>query len=187
MPSHRLIKEGDPSNAEWLLVWDDARFVLMNPSGHPEYAADAGMAHRAMDIFALYGHDKITFNSPDGSLEFKKNPAALAELRWFVDVGLGADTEFRRELHRHAKRIILLGLAMFLIAAGLFGLYCWYAWSAPNQPRLNWLTGRFIHWLLLLLLGGTLAGPIVVYGGFRQLRRIRQIERALGIGGSQTN
>lgn len=185
MPSHRLIKENDPSNAEWRLEWDDTQFVLTNPDGQPEYDADAGIAHRAVDIFALYGEEKIAFNHLEGPLEFKKNAAAVADLRWFVDVGLGADAEFRRALHWHAKRTIFLGLALFLIAGGLFGLYGWYAWCAPNQPRVNWLTGRFIHWLLLLLLGGAVGGQIAAYRGFRQLRRLRRIERALEMGGSQ--
>jgi hypothetical protein len=55
-------------------------------------------------------------------------------LRTFVEANLEKDAEYRTHLHREAVRDIPIGLAMFIVAGGLFGLYCWYASWAPDPP-----------------------------------------------------
>src|SRR5262249_42516734 len=86
--SHRLIPEGGSSKAEWLLEWDDAKFALKDPDGQPVFEAEAAYAYRVVKLYELHAEGKISFASPHGSLAFKKNPAALAELREFVEAGL---------------------------------------------------------------------------------------------------
>jgi hypothetical protein len=115
-------------------------------------------------------------------------PAALAELREFVEAGLGSDAEYCTELRRQSLRSIPLGLAMFFVAGGLFGLYCWYASWAPDPPPGHWIRwfGWLIHGILLVLLGAALAGPLVAYFfGLRQWLRVRRLERAVAMGGSR--
>jgi len=185
--SHQLIPEGGSSKAEWLLEWDDAKFALKDPDGQPVFEAEAAYAYRVVKLYELYAEGKISFASPHGSLAFKKNPAALAELREFVEERLGSDGEYCTELRRQSLRSIPLGLAMFFVAGGLFGLYCWYASRAPDPPPGHWIRwfGWLIHGILLVLLGAALAGPLVAYFGLRQWLRVRRIERAVAMGGSR--
>jgi hypothetical protein len=179
MHSHRLILQGGSSIAEWLLEWDEAKFMLKDLDGQSVFEAEAAYAHRVVEFFELYAEGKISFASPHGSLTFKKNPAALAELRVFVETALSFDAEYRRQLQGQSLQSIQIGLTMLFVAGGLFGPYCWYASWAPDPPPGHWLRwlGWLIHGILLILLGAALAGPFMVYFGLRQWLRLRRIER----------
>jgi hypothetical protein len=167
--SHRLLLKGGPSTAEWRLQWDDTKFVLKDPDGQSVFETDTAYAHRVVDIYELYAQGKISLTSP---------------LRKFVEAGIGADNQYRAELRRQSLRAILRGIAIFVIAGGLFTLYCWYASWAPDPPHwVRWF-GWLIHGILLLLLAIALAGPWLVYFGLRQWLRIRRIERAVAINGN---
>jgi hypothetical protein len=113
----------------------------------------------------------------------RRNPAASAALRAFVEAGLRSDVAYRTQLKHESLLSIPIGLAMFLVAGGLFALYCWYASWAPDPPPDHWLRsfGWLVHGILLLLLGAALAGPFVAYNGLRQWLRIRRIEREAGL------
>lgn len=162
------------------------KIVLKDPDGQPVFEAQVACAHRAVELYELYAEGKISFASPHGSLAFKKNPAALAELRDFVEAGLASDAEYRTALRRQSLRAISLGLTMFVIAGGLFGLYCWYASGASDPPPGHWIRwfGWLIHGILLVLLAAALAGPFIAYFGFRQWLRVRWIERGLAMDSS---
>ncbi|HVR74653.1 MAG TPA: hypothetical protein VMT52_09985 [Planctomycetota bacterium] len=186
MPSHRLILKGDSSSAEWLLEWDKARFVLKDPDGQYVFEAEAAIAHRVVEIYELYAEGKICFDSPNGTLTFKKNPAAVEEVRELVEAGLASDAEYRAELNRQSLRAIPRGLAMFFVAGGLYGLLlvCVVGTDAPPDHwirRFRWL----IRGVLFVLMCVALAGPYVCYFGLRQWLRVRRIEREIEAAGSQ--
>lgn len=184
--SHKLIAERQALKGEWLLEWDNAKFVLKDPGGQPVFEADAANAVRVIDLYELYVESKISLASPQGSLAFKKNPAAVAELRRFVDVRLAEDVDYRSELRRQSLLAIPLGLAMFLVAGGLFGLYCWYASWAPDPPLRHWIRwlGWLVHLVLAVLLGAAFAGAVIGCFGLRRWLGIRRIERAIATGNS---
>ncbi len=179
MESHRLVLEGGPRDAEWLLEWEGVTLTLTGPDGRPVFETGAGGAHRLVDLYDLYAEGKITLATPHGAVTFRKQPAALAALRALVEAGLAQDAEFRAELRRQSLRAIPRGLVMFVVGGGLFGLYCWYASWAPDPPPGHWVRwfGWLIHGALLVLMAAGLAGPFVAYFGFRQWLRVRRIER----------
>jgi len=175
----RLILKDDPTKAEWLLQWDNSSFSLKNPEGQPVFETAVSTVHRLVEIRELYAEDKISLAIPYGSMVFESDPIALAELRAFVAKSLGSDAEYCAELQRRSLRSIPIGLAMFLVAGSLFGLYCWYAIGAPDPPPGHWIRwfGWLIHGILLILLGVALAGPYVAWLGVREWLRIRWIVR----------
>jgi hypothetical protein len=177
--SHRLVPEGGPPDAEWLLEWDDAAVTLKGPDGRPAFESPLAAVHRVVGLHELYAEGKISFAGPRGALTFKKQPDALAALRGLVEAGLAGDTEFRDTLRRQSLHAILRGLAMFALGGGLFGLYCWYASWAPDPPPGHWIRwfGWLIKGILLVLMAVGLAGPFVAYFGLRQWLRVRRIER----------
>lgn len=126
MHSHRLIPASGSSRAAWLLEWDDKRLVLQDPEGEPVIEAEIARAHHVIDLSVAFLDGTIGFVSPQGDLQFKQNRAALAELRDLVNAGLRSDPEYRAAMRRRALRAMPVGAAMFLIAGGLFGCYCWY-------------------------------------------------------------
>lgn len=179
MESHRLIQEGGPRDAEWLLAWDDATLTLNAPDGQQVLETPSTAAHRLVELYELYAEGKVSFATPHGSLTFQKQPAALSALRALVEAGIASDTEFRADLRRHALRVIPRGLVMFVVGGGLFGLYCWYVSWAPDPPPGHWIRwfGWLIHGVLLILMGACLAGLFAAYLGLRQWLRVRRIER----------
>jgi hypothetical protein len=178
--SYRLILERGSPTAEWLLEWDASRLVLRDPQNRVVFDAAASEAHRALDPYQLYAEGKISITGPYGAWVFKSNGAALAALRDFLEAGLAADAEYRSELRRQALRVMPLGLALFVVGGGLFGLYCWYASWAPDPPRGHWIRwfGWLIHLILLVLMAAGIAGPCMAWFGLRQWLRIRRIEQA---------
>jgi hypothetical protein len=178
MPFHRILPENGRPGDEWSLEWDDATFILKDPDGEPALEVGATRAHRLVEAYDLYAEGKVTFTTPHGALTFKPDQATLVALREFVEENLRSDPEYREELRRHARRSIVLGLMMFVVAGGLFGLYCWWASWAPDPPPGHWIRwfGGLIHGVLLVLMAGAIAGPFVCWFGFRQLLRVRRIE-----------
>jgi len=185
MHSHQLTYEGGLTDAKWLLEWDDAAVTLRGPDGQPVFQAEAGQALRIIEIFELYAEGKVSFATTHGSLTFKKNRAAAAEMRSFVEAGLRADPEYLAQLRRHSAVTTTRGLAMFVVAGGLFGLYCWWAFTDGDPPVGTWQRwvlvwfGWLIHGMLLILMGVSLAGPFVSFFGLRQWWRFRRIGRAV--------
>jgi hypothetical protein len=179
MELHRMILEGGPRDAEWLLEWDDATLALKDPDGHPVFEVESNSAHRVVGLYQLFAEGQISFATPVGFLTFKKHRAALTPMRRLVELGLARDAEFRSELRRESLRAIPRGLALFVVGGGLFSLYCWYASWAPDLPSGHWIRwfGWLIHGVLLVLMGAALAGPCVCYFGFRQWLSVRRIER----------
>jgi hypothetical protein len=182
MPSHRLIAEHGPKDAEWRLEWNDAAFRLEDPDGRPVIQADDGKGHRLVDLYDLLVEGKISISTPAGGLAFKKNRDAIRELKAYVESGLRSDDEYRIQLKADAARAIPRGLLAFFGGGVPFGLYCWMASWAPDPPPGHWVRwfGGLIHLVLLVLLGTTIAGLVVCLFGLRQWRRIRRIERELG-------
>lgn len=178
MPSHRLVLESDSSNAEWLLEWNSVEFVLKNPQGEPVFTVDTAVAHRVVGLFELYAKGRIGLASTQGSLVFQKHPAANADLRDLVKAALQGDVGYRAQVRRQAKHSVAIGLAMFVVAGTLFGLFCWYASWAPDPPPGHWIQrfGWLIHICLLVLLAIALTGPFVAAFGVRLWQRVRCIE-----------
>ncbi|MDH3719557.1 MAG: hypothetical protein OES79_15655 [Planctomycetota bacterium] len=181
MPAHRLTLEDGTSRDEWLLEWNASQFVLKDPDARCVLNADTAGAHRLVEIYELYAESKISFASPAGPLTFASQPEVVADVRAFVEAGLARDDEYRRSLKIQARGAVQRGLVMFLVGGSLFGLYCWWASWAPDPPPGHWLRwlGGLIHLVLLLALAVTLAGPYVCLLGWRQLKRINGIERAI--------
>jgi hypothetical protein len=174
----RLILDGDSSKAQWLVEWDDTNFVLHDPNGQAVFEAETFCVHRVVDFYELYAKGRISFTTPSGPLKFQKNDEALEDLLDLVDTGLRGDSEYRDEIRRQSRRGILLGIGMFVIAGGLFGLYCWFAsWAPPPGNWFRWFRW-LIHGVLLFLLAAAFAGPFVAYDGLRQGLLIRRIEWA---------
>jgi hypothetical protein len=185
--SYRLIQEGGPGDAEWVLAWGDATLTLDAPDGQRVFEGPSAAAHHFVELYELYAEGKISFATPHGSLAFKKQSAAVAAVRRLVEVGLAGDPEFCAELRRQSLWAIPLGLVMFVVGGGLFGLYCWYASWAPDPPPGHWMRwfGWAIHLVLLVLMGVGLAGPVVTYFGVRQWLRVRRIERLAAEAGGE--
>lgn len=183
MESHRLVQEGGPRDAEWVLAWDDATLTLDAPDGQRMLEAPPSAAHRIVGLYELYSEGKVSFATPHGPLAFKKR-SAVAAVRGLVEAGLAGDPGYCADLRRQSLRAIPCGLVMFVVAGGLFGLYCWWAFTAGDPPPgtwLRWVLVRFgwaIHWVLLILISVALAGPLVNYSGLRQWWRFRRIGRA---------
>ena len=106
--------------------------MLLNPDGEAVLEAEAARAHRLVELFDLYAEGKVSLATPDGSLTFKRNRAAVADVRAFLEQGLASDVEYRTQLRREAAGAIPRGLVMFVVAGSLFGLYCW--WASRRQP-----------------------------------------------------
>jgi hypothetical protein len=81
---HRLIQEGGPRDAEWVLAWDDALLTLDTPDGQRVLEAPRASAQRLVALYELYAQGKISFDTPHGSLVFKKQSAAVAAVRWYA-------------------------------------------------------------------------------------------------------
>jgi hypothetical protein len=179
MKSHRLVQKGGPSDAEWVLAWDDATLTLTAPDGQRVLQATPTAAHRLVELYELYAEGNVSFATPYGSLEFKKPSATVAAVRELVESGMAGDPEFCAELRRQSLRTITRGLVMFVVCAGPFGLYCWYASWAPEPPAGHWIRrfGWAIHGVLLVLMGVGLAALFAAYFGLRQWLRVKRIQR----------
>ena len=181
MPSHHLMPDKTFPGPAWLLAWDDVTLTLRGPDGEVIFEVPASEAHRIVDVYDLEGEGDITFNVGTKPLTFKANPSAARDLRELVMQGLRTDAPFREAQRRHARVILPTGLVLFVVCGGLFALYCWWASWAPEPPRGHWIryVGPLIHVILLVLLAFALAGPYAAFVAWRQLRRIRAIERSL--------
>jgi hypothetical protein len=181
MPSHRLILERGRSSGEWVLEWDAATLTLRGPDGEVLFEVPSGQAHRIVETYELYAEGKVSFATSAGSLTFKRQGDAARDLRQLVEAGLRSDAGYREAQKAQARRVIPLGLAAGVACGGLFAAYCWWASRAPDPPKGHWLyaIGWLIHLLLLGLLGLALGGPFASYLAWRQLRRVRAVERTL--------
>lgn len=179
MESHRLVAEGGPRDAEWVLAWDDTTLTLDDADGLRVLEAPQDYAHRIIDLYALYAQGKISITNPEGALTFKKHALAATAVRALVETGLAGDPEFCTELRRESLWAIPLGLVMFVVGGGLLGLYCWYASWAPDPPPGHWMRsfGWAIHGALMVLLCVGLGGLSLAYFGMRQSLQVRRIAR----------
>jgi hypothetical protein len=141
-------------------------------------------AHRAINLHEL-DHGQVCLKTPEGNLLFRKNKAAARDVEELLLQGLRSDAEFRERQKRLAKRGIPLGIVLFVVCSGLFSLYCWWSIGRPDPPRGSLLFGLliflgcFIYVGLAALLGVALAGPWITYCGWRDLRRVKKVERQL--------
>jgi hypothetical protein len=180
MHSHKLIREKDPSHAEWSLEWNESVFRLKHPDGETVLEIESAQAHRLVGIQELDNDRKLSLATPEGSLTFKRQKAAAEDLRCFVEAGLRSDPDYRQQIKAQGRRAIRLGLSMFFGGGIPFGLYCWWAVRAPPPPPgLMQSVGWLIHAVLLLLLGCAFGGANGAQWGFRQITRIRRIEEDL--------
>jgi len=180
MHSHKLIREKDPSKAEWSLEWDESVFRLKGPDGQTALETQSAQAHRLIELQNLYNFLRVSLVTPDGSLTFKRQKAAVSDVRRFVEAGLRSDPDYRQQIRERSRRLAWRGLTMFLGGGIPFALYCWWASWAPNPPpRLFRWVGPFIHLALLFLLGLAIAGMSISWFGFTQQMRIRRIEEDL--------
>jgi hypothetical protein len=182
--SHELTLEKGPHDAIWLLEFDEGNFYLTAPDGEVELEDQDDRAHRLIDHYALYAEGKICLRTPTGSLVFKPHKEAVKDLRELFEARLRSEPEYVEILSQGARGAIPFGFVLFIVAGGLFALYCWWASWAPDPPPGHWLRwlGWLIHGALLLLLAVSLAGASMVVFGVRELQRLRRIARPTGPG-----
>ena len=142
------------------------------------------LAHRLFDQFEFYEEEKICVRLAQGEIRFQTRLDVLYDVKVLISNGLKKDHEYRGDLRRRAGRRIVVGFLVSVLAALLFGLYCWWASWAPDPPEGHWLrtAGPFIRRGLFLLLGMAIGGPLISLSGFSQLRRIRKIDREIAVG-----
>jgi hypothetical protein len=145
MHSYRLIPETGP-NAPWLLEWDEKLFFLQDPDGQRVIEVETSLAHRVIDLSRAFVDGTICIVGAQEPFCFKQNDTAQYNLQRLVETGLRSDPEYRAAMHRQSARSMVGGAAMFLIAGGLLGCYCWYASWAPDPPEGSWI--RFFGWLI---------------------------------------
>ncbi len=186
MHSHKLIREKDPSKAEWTLEWDESVFRLMDPDGLHVLETQARQAHRLIDLQKLYNFQQVSLETPNGSLTYKRQKVAVADVRRLVEAGLRSDLDYRQKIRERSRKLAWRGLMMFVGGGIPFALYCWWASWAPNPPPglMRWV-GPPIKLVLTLLLGLAVAGLSISWFGFSQQMRIRRIEKDLSSIGSQ--
>ncbi len=185
MHSHQLILEKDRSKAQWTLEWDESNFRLKAPDGQTAFETPSPQAHGLIDLVRLYNFQQVSFATPDGLLTFKRQKAAVADVRRLVEAGLRSDLNYRQQIRERSRKLAWRGLGMFFGGAIPFALYCWWASWAPNPPppQFRWVA-PFIKLALLLLLGLAIAGMSISWFGITQQMRIRRIEKNLSSTGN---
>jgi hypothetical protein len=179
--SFRLLLDTGPRDAEWVLECEGPLLSLTAPDGFKVIAAEP--AHRVINLRSLLGENAICLVSEHGSRIFRKNRAAIAAIRHSVKAALAEDAAFRAELGRESRQDVWAGLAMFLVAGGLFASYCWWAATSGDPPPGTWLAwvfrwlGPFFGALLCVLLVFAAVGPWIAYTGLRQRSLVRQAEQ----------
>lgn len=182
MESYRLLQQGGPEDSEWILEREGAVLSLTDPDGQAVFTSEP--AHRVVDLWYLGGHKEIRLVPEHNGLAFLKHRDALAAVRAAVEAGLAADAEARDGLRLRATGAIRDGLVMFVVAGGLFGLYCWWASTAGDPPPGTWLAwvlkwfGVCLGWALLVLLAFVGAGGDTALTGVRLRTWVRRIERS---------
>ena len=163
MESFRLLLNTGPRDAEWVLECEGPLLSLTAPDGFKVIAAEP--AHRVINLRALLGRDAICLVSEQGFRKFRKNRAALAAIKHSVKAALAEDAASRAELGRESRQDVWGGLAMFVVAGGLFASYCWWAVTSGDPPPGTWLAwvfrwlGPFFGVLLFVLLIFAEVGP----------------------------
>jgi hypothetical protein len=183
MRSHKLTLEKDRSKAEWSLEWDESLFRLYGPDGRTVLETQFAQAHRLVELIKLYNSQQVSLVTPDGSLTFKRQKAAVSDVRRLVEAGLRSDRDYRQQIREESRTLTWRGLKMFLGGGMPFVLFCLWASGAshPSPALFRWVS-PFIHLALLLLLGLFAAGLAVSCFGISQQFRIRRIEKDLSIG-----
>ncbi len=182
MPTHRLTRDKGPASEPYVVEWDATTLRVTDPFGGLVFEHPVDRAHRIIETHELDADGKVSFATSSGSLTFKKDAAALRDVRALVMQGLRSDVEYRVAQRRQARRMVPLGVAMFVVFGVPFAAYCWWASWAPDPPPGNWMyAARWpIHAALVVALGLALAGPYTAYMGLRQLARVRRAERSAG-------
>jgi hypothetical protein len=180
MHSHKLILEKDRSKAQWTLEWDESYFRLKGPGDQTVLEAQTAKAHRLIELQNLYSLHRVCFVTPNGSLVFKRQKAAFADVRSLVEAGLRSDPDYRQQIRERSRKLALRGLMMFLGGGIPFLLYgLWASWAPKPSSALFRSVGPFIHLGLLLLLGLFAGGIGVLWFGLSQQMRLRRIETDL--------
>ncbi|HYV35038.1 MAG TPA: hypothetical protein VE988_04985 [Gemmataceae bacterium] len=184
MIQHRLVPLSGGPEGEWLLEWNAESLVLRNPVGQKALEADADNGHRLLEPQELYLWNRICIQSGGQWFSFKKNKAAIRDLRQYLETNLVSDEVYRTELRRNAVRVLRRGFLMFA------GLGCLYAgsiplaiWADSNQIGvqigvgwIKWL-GPLIHAGLLLAIALSLRGLARAIFAADMWFRIRRIQR----------
>jgi hypothetical protein len=180
--SYRLLPEGGPRDAGWVLERDGTLLSLTDPGGQVVFESEP--AHRVVDLWYLGGAGEIRLAPAHACLAFRRHRDAVAAVRAAAEAGLVSDAEGRGGVRRRAAGAVRDGLVMSGVAGGLFGLYCWWAFTAGDPPPGTWLAwvlkwfGVCVGWALLVLLALAAAGAEIARVGLRLRSWVRRIERA---------
>ncbi len=180
MFQHRLVSLAGGTEGEWLLEWNAKSFALTMPSGDKTVEVDVDKGHRLVEPQELYLWNRICIQSDGHWFTFKKNKAAIRDLRQYLETNLSSDEEYRTELRRNAIRVLCRGLFMFTALGCLFGGSIPLAiWADRNQIGVGWIEwlGPLIHGGLLLALALSLRGLLRASFGVDMWFRVRRIER----------
>ena len=156
MHSHKLTLEKDRSKAQWTLEWDESGFQTRWPGRSDRFETQSAQAHRIIELQNLYNHQRVCFVTPQGSLVFKRQKAAFADVRSMVETGLRSDLEYRQQVRKRSRQLARRGLMMFLGGGMPFALYCWWASVAPKPAPAPVSVGRPVHPFSFAALDGTL-------------------------------
>ena len=187
MPAHRLILADGPADDVWSLRWEDDLFVLKGPEGQPVLQTETARAHHEIDLSMAFIDGTVTINTSRGKLLFKRNDAATAALKKLLAEGLRLDPEYRAKMLSRSRYWLFFGAGMFVVATGLFGVFCLYISWAPEPPPDSWIrTFRgVIKYGVTVVLVVALLGAGMCIAGARTLFRIRAIEREIQARGAK--
>jgi hypothetical protein len=189
MRSYQLVPELGSPKTPWLLDWDTECFVLRDANGETVVETDTAAAHLIIDLSQTFIDGTICIAVPPEVLRFKRNSAAEAGLRKLVETAIARDPVYRAAMRQRSLRAMKFGPLLFVVAGGLFGVFCWYAIAAPEPPADHWI--RYVRglmkWSLTVLVAVALLGLGLSCSGFCQWLRIRRIERQSNLAENETD
>jgi hypothetical protein len=184
---HRLTAQFRTAPGQWSLEWDDSKFLLKGPDGESVIETAAREAYRLVEVYGLYGANRVCFLTSSGWLVFKKDREAMADLRTLLDAGLQSDTDYRMQLAAQAGQIVSHGWKMIAAGSIPFALYCCYCVAWEGRPLPGWFNqvGWLIKAVLFILLGVVIRGWQAVSFGRAQRSLVCRIEQGLANPGAK--
>ena len=178
MPSHRI--RDYRNDTEWVLEWNDLSFSLKSTDRRHALEVPTADAHRLIDIYELYVERRVSLETSEGPIKFRRQENLLLDIRHLFECGLLRDEQYRGFLKSASRKLITRGVCMFLLGAIPFGLYSWIALATKGISEEYRDVGWLIHLMLLACLAVALAGLGIGCFAIKQSWRLRRIEHQNG-------